>query len=249
MTFPIFRATIYDGPTPALDAMNWPVCAWPEDGDFCTDGIIDPLKVALTGAKLRASGVKLVAIDIEATPLLPSQRCQIIASLRGYGLTAGCFTNAPSDGDNRGIVGQSANSGVRQAWYQDNSNVACIAAVSDATFPDLYPYHADLASWLDYAKSMIGAAMAYGKPVIPFITPRYIDGIVGPGYTTNNPAIQSLKWQYLPPDYWQAVVSLVRQHCDGMVIWGGGWAGGPDALPWNAAQDGLWLNTVKQFAA
>jgi hypothetical protein len=25
--------------------------------------------------------------------------------------------------------------------------------------------------------------------------------------------------------------------------------GGPAALPWNAAQDGLWLNTVKQFAA
>lgn len=122
------------------------------------------------------------------------------------------------------------------AWLQANANLQVLASHVDAVFPSLYTFYDDPAGWQIYARENMKEAYKYGKPVFPYIWPRY------------HPAAQppSLAGQYIDAAYWSTQLNTVQQfsannipYAQGMVIW--------DTGTWSPTA--TWLTPTQQFIA
>ncbi len=95
-------------------------------------------------------------------------------------------------------------------WKANNNSLARLAAYVDAIFPSIYTFYDNQTGWEMYATENIKEALQYGKPVFPFIWPRFENG----QYTDGRP---------LPPAYWRAELDLVKRlGADGVIVWDGG---------------------------
>ncbi len=124
-------------------------------------------------------------------------------------------------------------------WQNANAYLASLVQKVDYLFPSLYTfydsYESDLMGndhgWKDYALLSIEEARKYNKTVYPFIWPQFHEGGTYKDY------------RYLPPDYWEKEIIFLRNHADGMVLWG--WSGflhetWSDNAPW-------WQMTLKSL--
>lgn len=107
-----------------------------------------------------------------------------------------------------------------------------LADLSHITMPSLYTFYEDRAGWVTYAKANIAEARKYGKPVVPFLWPRYHDS-------------GTRKYEGIEADYWrlqldtlaecgitQAVVWDAARHFTKPHIGGEAWT---EQTPWIAA--------------
>jgi hypothetical protein len=120
-----------------------------------------------------------------------------------------------------------------QSWQQDNDRLEGISDRVDALFPSIYTFYPDRQGWVTYAIAQIAEAKrkAKGKPVYAFLWPQY--------HESN----RLLGLRPLDPDYWELQLNTVYQHADGVVIWGGWGANGPDS--WN--EEAPWWQVTKRF--
>ena len=120
-----------------------------------------------------------------------------------------------------------------RSWQQDNDRLEGISNRVDALFPSVYAFYPDRQGWVTYAIAQIAEAKrkAKGKPVYAFLWPQY--------HESN----RLLGHRPLEPDYWELQLNTVYQHADGVVIWGGWGANGPDS--WN--EEAPWWQVTKRF--
>lgn len=85
-----------------------------------------------------------------------------------------------------------------------------VADQVDALFPSIYTSTTDMALWKEYAVLMLDEAkrLANGKPVYAFMLPQYLPITAG-----QNEA-------FLSGANWRQQLEFVRNHADGIVIWG-----------------------------
>ncbi|MCI0562824.1 MAG: hypothetical protein MN733_30450 [Nitrososphaera sp.] len=104
-----------------------------------------------------------------------------------------------------------SHSSKRSEWLTLNAIRNRVAVASDVLYPSLYTYHGDPEKWASIARLVLqqARAMANGKPVIPFLWPRFHPSSDAGG----GGAI------YLPPAYWRKQLDLVFELADGFVIW------------------------------
>jgi hypothetical protein len=119
-------------------------------------------------------------------------------------------------------------------WQNANNVLFPIGEAVDVCHPSLYTFYDDQAGWVRFAKAMIAECrrIAPGKPVIPVIWPQY------------HPSNSSLRYQYVSPTYWRAQLEVLREHADGISIWGG-WHSG--ALQWDSSAP--WWHETLDFIA
>ena len=120
-----------------------------------------------------------------------------------------------------------------RSWQQDNDRLEAVSDRVDALFPSIYTFYPDRQGWVTYAIAQIAEARrkAKGKPVYAFLWPQY--------HESN----RLLGLQPLDPDYWELQLNTAAQHADGLVIWGGWGANGPE--PWN--EEAPWWQVTKRF--
>ena len=120
-----------------------------------------------------------------------------------------------------------------RSWQRDNDRLERISDRVDALFPSIYTFYPDRQNWVTYAIAQIAEAKrkAKGKPVYAFLWPQY--------HESN----RLLGLHPLDQDYWELQLNTVYQHADGVVIWGGWGANGPE--PWN--EEAPWWQTTKRF--
>ena len=93
------------------------------------------------------------------------------------------------------------------AWQGANDFLGPLAAAVDVVFPSIYTFYADdEANWVKYAEANLAEARRYGKPVMPFVWPRYHD---------SNAA---LKGQGIPGGFWRLQLETLAGE-DGTLIW------------------------------
>lgn len=121
------------------------------------------------------------------------------------------------------------------SWQFANDFLRPLAERVDYLFPSLYTFYADQPGWILYAKANIWEARRYGKLVVPFIWPEYHNGT-------------PLIGQYLSADYWRMELETLREHADGMVLWGG-WkfATGEPAVRHTWDESAPWWVTTQAF--
>jgi hypothetical protein len=120
-----------------------------------------------------------------------------------------------------------------RAWMAENTLLLPIAKEVDALYPSLYTFYVDRAGWVRHAESNLREAkrLADGKPVYAFLWPQY--------HESN----RLLRGKFLPADYWKLELQTVKQHADGIVLWGGWGNDGPAA--WDEAAP--WWTVTKEF--
>jgi hypothetical protein len=102
---------------------------------------------------------------------------------------------------------QFAHSSNAQAQWEDaNNRLEQVAQLCDFIMPSLYTFYEDRQGWVDFAKGLITEAKRYGKPVIPFILPKFHDASVGGA-------------RFMDQEYWQLQLDTVREYADSAVIW------------------------------
>ena len=74
-----------------------------------------------------------------------------------------------------------------------------LADLCHATMPSLYSFYENREGWVRHAEANIKEARKYGKPVIPFLWPRYHDR-----------ARPSLRLQPIPGDYWRLQLETLK---------------------------------------
>jgi hypothetical protein len=110
-------------------------------------------------------------------------------------------------------------------WQADNDRRAELARRVDVLYPSLYTLFDDVEGWKIYAKANIEEArrIAPGKPVIVFIWPQF--------HVSND----TLRYKFIDGAFWRVQLEFLREHADGIVIWGG-WSGSPldwdESAPW-----------------
>ena len=92
-------------------------------------------------------------------------------------------------------------------WQSKNNNLISLAKLVDVIFPSLYTLTTDPEAWKKFAISNITQAKLYGKPVYPFLWPRFHD------------SMPNLSETYIPSSYWELELLTVKEHADGFVIW------------------------------
>jgi hypothetical protein len=94
-----------------------------------------------------------------------------------------------------------------KAWQSKNDLLIPLANLVDVIFPSLYTLTSDPKKWQLFAKSNIEQARRYGKPVYPFIWPRFHDSMHGIART------------FIPNSFMKMEIDTVNQLADGIVIW------------------------------
>jgi hypothetical protein len=116
-----------------------------------------------------------------------------------------------------------------QYWHSKNEKLKAIADQVDVIFPSLYTFLRDPDQWKTFAVATIREARAYGKPVYPFVWPRYFD-----------------KSDFLPQVFWALELKTVMECADGIVIWDGvknsDWD--DEADWWKTTQTVLWTENA-----
>ncbi len=183
-----------------------------------------------------------VIIDIERWPLKGHRQTvkdnvgkllSILAWIKAEApnVQIGAYGTVPLNDYWRAIRGPA--SPEHRAWQQDNDRLDELAAQLDALYPSLYTFYPDRQGWVAYAVSQLTEAKrkANGKPVYAFLWPQYHESNA------------KLRLQPVEPEYWELQLNTVYRHADGLVIWGGWGANGPD--PWN--EDAPWWQVTKEF--
>ena len=107
-------------------------------------------------------------------------------------------------------------------WQGSNDFLAPLIAEKGALYPSLYTFYNDRAEWVKYAQANIAEAkrIAGGKPIYPYIWPRYHEG----GNMGNI---------YIDYEFWKLQLQTIKEAgVDGVIIWGGyreQWTG---SWPW-----------------
>lgn len=115
-----------------------------------------------------------------------------------------------------------------EQWQRHNAEtLARLAEAVDFICPSIYAFYDTPEAWRVYAEHNIREAQRYGKPVYPFIWAEY------------HPSNADLRGTYLDADYWRQVLTTVRMHADGAVLWGG------YRTPWPPA--GEWWGVTESF--
>ncbi|MEM6393683.1 MAG: hypothetical protein AAF797_12990 [Planctomycetota bacterium] len=91
-----------------------------------------------------------------------------------------------------------------------NGWLAPLADLLDFVCPSLYAFYNKPDRWEVYARGMLDAAHAYGKPVYPFLWHEFHNG--------GNPQQRT---ERLPLPFWERCLNLVADHAQGMILWGG----------------------------
>ncbi|MGH8645219.1 MAG: hypothetical protein ACREX4_12435 [Gammaproteobacteria bacterium] len=96
-------------------------------------------------------------------------------------------------------------------WQKNNDRAQQLADRVDALFPSLYPYDAKQESWARWAVAVANEAnrLGKGKPVCPFINPRY-----------HGSAYNGLAYKLVPKDFFALQLKTLQGVSDGVVIWG-----------------------------
>jgi len=102
-------------------------------------------------------------------------------------------------------------------WKVRNSLMTPLAEVVDIVFPSLYTFSSDYEDWEKYARENIAEAKKYGKPVFPFIWPKYYYGSAE-RFTNGN----ILKEEFVSGKFWKLQLETIESSgADGVVIWRG----------------------------
>jgi hypothetical protein len=110
------------------------------------------------------------------------------------------------------------------AWRTLNRRSRVIAAKVDYLFPSLYTFYNDPKGWELTSRAVLKEARQFGKPVYPFLWPRFHD------------SNKELRLQEIPRDFWHRELEVCRECADGLVLWGG------FTEPWDE-EAGWWLET------
>lgn len=115
------------------------------------------------------------------------------------------------------------------AWHAVSKRSRVIAAKVDYLFPSLYTFYDDPKGWELTARAVLKEAKQYGKPVYPFLWPRFHD------------SNKQLRVQLIPRESWRRELEVCRECADGLVLWGGFSELWDEEAPW-------WLET-KSFVS
>lgn len=115
-------------------------------------------------------------------------------------------------------------------WQGENDRLGVLVKEVDALYPSLYTFYDDREGWQDYAIANLSEArrISQGKPIYAFLWPQYHD------------SNSKLRGKALPRDFWRLQLEVIRDHADGVVIWGG-WKNG--RMQWNNSMD-WWRETL-----
>ena len=114
-------------------------------------------------------------------------------------------------------------------WQTENDRLKPLAQMVDVIFPSLYTMTTDPTIWKAFAITNLEQAKLYGKPVYPFIWPRYHD------------SMKELAWTFLPTTFWEMELQTVKGLADGTVIWDyGKWQPWDDQANW-------WKSVITSF--
>lgn len=106
-------------------------------------------------------------------------------------------------------------------WQIENDRLRPLIQQLDVIFLCLYTNTTDPEKWKLFAKADIENAASYGKPIYPFIWPRYYDSMPGLG------------WTFIPDSFWKMELNYVKENADGAVIWDyGKWQHWNDQVSW-----------------
>jgi hypothetical protein len=122
------------------------------------------------------------------------------------------------------------------ALQRANGELEPLAREVDAIFPSLYTFSTDKEEWRVSAIATLREARRYGKPVYAFIWPQY-HGSAG-------------FWRAHEPieiELWRLQLQTVRDHADGVVIWGGYDFEHERPARWD--EQAGWWQATKQFLA
>ena len=83
-----------------------------------------------------------------------------------------------------------------------------VADICDYIAPSLYSYWPDLETWKAFADLVIATAiqMANGKPVYPFLCPRYMP-------------LANMGEAFVSGEMWRAQMEYLWTECDGIILW------------------------------
>jgi hypothetical protein len=114
-----------------------------------------------------------------------------------------------------------------QNWLSFNEELAPLLARVDFLAPSLYPFSPDTADWKLTANALLGVArtIAGGKPILPFLMPRF------------HPSVTSRFGTWVDTTYWALQHRIVRQRVGGTIVWCC-----PETLPDTAHAQ--WVGTV-----
>lgn len=93
-------------------------------------------------------------------------------------------------------------------WHHANVHVSRLAPYVDVVTPTPYTFYNDLALWKHFASYQIQEAKMYGKPILSFLWPEFMD-------------CTPFKGQFLPSKLWEEELMLAYEQGDGVIIWGG----------------------------
>ena len=110
-------------------------------------------------------------------------------------------------------------------WHAANDRLQELADAVDFIAPSLYTFYDDVEAWSWYAEANLAEAASYGKPVYAFVWPKFHQG----GWNAG---------EMISPEFWQHQLDFIRQHADGVIIWGS-----PDM----ASAKTPWLATTLDF--
>jgi hypothetical protein len=244
----IFNATVGYSGTVATRGVETLKLAGPKDlwPGLCRPGIRNPVfpdfldldaqaRLGALAVSWSAQGLKWICFDIEyLKPVEDPGACNrfLITFARvvrkaAPGLKVGFYGLPPIRDYWR--VQKGFGSPAYQAWRAENRALMPAGEAMDAIFPSLYTFYTDQAGWIRYATANIAEAKRYGKPVYPFLWPRYHD------------SNKRLAWQPLELDYWDKELATVFAQADGAVIWD--WGKGK---PWD--ESAPWWMDVKKYA-
>lgn len=159
---------------------------------------------------------RLAYIDIEVWPTCNAPDSVIEQSISKFsrvidivreeapGLTLGIYSILPAP-DYWAII--SGDSSRLRAWDACNRRLSVLARKVDVILPSLYTFYDDEAGWEKYAKATIDAARQYGKPVYPFLWPRYHD------------SNSKLGGKPIPGRVWRRQLEFCRREADGVWLW------------------------------
>lgn len=97
--------------------------------------------------------------------------------------------------------------GAVEKFLAHNEMASEIANHIDIIFPSLYSYYNEFEEWRDYANILIDYSQSFGKPVIPFINPKF------------HPYNKELAWKAIPEELFVKQMNFVSTKVEAVQVW------------------------------
>lgn len=96
-------------------------------------------------------------------------------------------------------------------WLLENRRRQKIADAEDILYPCMYTYHDNYEDWEARSDLILKEArrMAKGKPVVPFLWPRFHQSSINKENAV----------KFIPREYWKKQLEYVLKNADGVVVW------------------------------